>query len=82
VRKRQLSKKHGCATFDLHQRRIKGHGLLLWAEGVKWIDIHTRVCVQYEDVAGKPLYMRLIRATSVTYISKAHISKLKTDGKN
>jgi hypothetical protein len=31
---------------------------------------------------GKPLHMQLIRATSVLYISKQHISELKTNGKN
>jgi hypothetical protein len=35
--------------------------------------------VQY---TGKPLYMQLIRATIVPYISKPHIWKLKTNGKN
>jgi hypothetical protein len=30
---------------------------------------------------GKPLHMRSIRATSVPYISKPHISKLETNGK-
>jgi hypothetical protein len=44
VSKPQWSREHGCTIFISHQRRTEGHGLFLWANGGKGVEVQACLC--------------------------------------
>jgi hypothetical protein len=58
---------------------IKDNGKCILLKRLKRL-LYCKITIKRRT--GKPIYMRLIRAMSVPYISKPHILKLKTNGKD